>query len=275
MKFGKSIEHGVTNGLGLRYTLRLAGKAHLISETKQFELGLVDRPHYAFGLLRAALEARGLGYSSVTAIEFGVAGGNGLLALEEYATQVSKEVDIEIKVVGFDTGRGLPAPVDYRDLPHLWAEGDFDMNVDQLKARLNRSELVLGLVSDTVPRFLESHDMNSPVGFVSFDLDLWSSTVDAFNIFRSNVEHCLPRTWCYFDDIIGTTEDVGELLAIKEFNEESHGRKIRHPYMLRANIPLQPTWADQMFQTHSFDHSRYMQLMAQKSDRVLPLVQGD
>ncbi len=275
MKLGKSIEHGVTNGLALPYTLRLAGKARLISEAKQFELGLVERPHYAFGLLRAALEARSLGYSSVTAIEFGVAGGNGLLALEEYAVQVTREAGIEVNVVGFDTGQGLPAPVDYRDLPHLWAEGDFDMNVEQLKRRLKSAQLVLGLVSETVSEFLTTHDVKSPIGFVSFDLDLWSSTVHAFDIFRSNAEHCLPRTWCYFDDIIGTTEDVGELLAIKEFNEESHGRKIRHPYMLRANVPLQPTWAEQMFQTHFFDHSRYTQLLAQQSDRVLPLLPGN
>ena len=271
MKLGKSIEHGVTKGLGLRYTLRLAGKARLISGSKQLELGLVDRPHYAFGLMRAAVEARSLGYKSVTAVEFGVAGGNGLLALEQYAKQISTEIGIHIRVVGFDTGQGLPAPVDYRDLPHLWAEGDFEMDVDRLRSRLSGAELVLGLVSNTVPEYLESHDPESPIGFVSFDLDLWSSTVDAFNIFRSTSEHCLPRTWCYFDDIVGTTEDVGELLAIREFNEEAHGRKIRHPYMLRANVPLQPMWSEQMFQTHFFDHSRYTQLLAQQEDRALPL----
>ena len=264
MKLSKSIEHGMTNGLGLRYTLRLAGKARLISNSKQLELGLVDRPHYAFGLMRAAVEARSLGYKSVTAVEFGVAGGNGLLALEQYAKQISTEIGIHIRVVGFDTGQGLPAPVDYRDLPHLWAEGDFEMDVDRLRSRLSGAELVLGLVSNTVPEYLESHDPESPIGFVSFDLDLWSSTVDAFNIFRSTSEHCLPRTWCYFDDI-------GELLAIREFNEEAHGRKIRHPYMLRANVPLQPMWSEQMFQTHFFDHSRYTQLLAQQEDRALPL----
>lgn len=248
MKIGKSIEHGVTKGLGLRYTLRLAGKARLISDSKQLELGLVDRPHYAFGLLRAAIEARSLGYKSVTAVEFGVAGGNGLLALEQYAEQISSEIGIDIKVVGFDTGQGLPAPVDYRDLPHLWAQGDFEMDVDRLRGRLSSAELVLGLVAKTVPEYLETHDPESPIGFVSFDLDLWSSTVDAFNIFRSSPHHCLPRTWCYFDDIVGTTEDVGELLAIREFNEEAHGRKIRQPlhaesqcpattHVVRANVP--------------------------------------
>lgn len=274
MKIGKSLEHGLTNGLGLRYTLRMAGKAKLIPQEKQFEWGLVDRPHYAYGLLHAAQEAKSLGYLSVTAVEFGVAGGNGLVELENYAQHVASEVGIDVKIVGFDTGQGLPAPVDYRDLPHLWAEGDFEMDVEKLRRRLKRADLRLGLVSETVPEFLKEHDSGSPIGFVAFDLDLWSSTVHAFEIFRSAAEHCLPRTWCYFDDIVGTTEDVGELLAIKQFNEEDHGRKIRHPYMLRANVPLQPTWADQIFQTHFFDHPRYTQLLAGKSDRVLPLNPG-
>jgi hypothetical protein len=271
MKFTKTLEQGLTRGLGLRYVLRVASKARLIPESKQLELGLVDRPHYAYGLRRAAVEAKGLGYSSVTAIEFGVAGGNGLLALEEYARRISREFTIDIRVVGFDTGQGLPAPVDYRDLPHLWAAGDFDMNVGRLKSRLQVAELQLGLVADTVPAFLESHSFESPIGFVSFDLDLWSSTMQAFGIFRSNAEHCLPRTWCYFDDIVETVQDVGELLAIDQFNEESHGRKIRRPYMLRDNVPFQPAWAEQLFQVHLFDNPRYTHLLTATENRNLPL----
>lgn len=271
MKLTKTLEQGLTPGLGLRYALRVAGKARLIPESKQLELELVERPHYAYGLHRAAIEARGLGYSSVTAIEFGVAGGNGLLALEEYAHLISEKVNINIQVVGFDTGHGLPAPVDYGDLPHLWAAGDFDMDIDKLQSRLSTAELRLGLVAESVPKYLESHSMDSPIGFVSFDLDLWSSTVDAFGIFRGQAEHCLPRTWCYFDDIVETVQDVGELLAIDQFNEESHGRKIRRPYMLRDNVPFQPAWAEQLFQVHLFDNPRYTHLLTATENRNLPL----
>jgi hypothetical protein len=131
-------------------------------------------------LIRA--EGRSLGYSSATAIEFGVVSGKGLLALEEYAVQVTKESGIKVNRVGFDTGHGFPASADYGDLTSQWAEGDFDMHV-----------------------------------------------------------------------------------------EERHGRKIRHPYMLRANVPFQPIWAEQMFQTHFFDHHRYTQLLAHQDDRVLPI----
>ena len=47
--------------------------------------GIWSRPHYAYGVFAAAKLARRLGYSGVSAVEFGVAGGNGLLALEEIA----------------------------------------------------------------------------------------------------------------------------------------------------------------------------------------------
>ena len=65
--------------------------------------------------------------------------------------------------------------------------------------------------------------------------------------------------------------DVGELLAIEEFNAEDHGRKIRPPWMLRENVPLRPAWADQMFQAHLFDHPEYTRLIAPPESRELPL----
>lgn len=271
MSLGQQMSDGITKGLALRYALRVAGKARLISPQRQFEWGLVDRPHYAYGLSRAATEAKALGYNSMTAIEFGVAGGNGLVALEEYADFVTKTTGVRINVVGFDTGQGLPAPVDYRDAPHLWAPGDFDMDERRLRNRLRGAQLILGDVRETASRFVRDLDTVSPIGFIAFDLDLWSSTVSAFDVFRGEPQACLPRVWCYFDDIVAMVQDVGELLAIEEFNAESHSRKIRHPWMLRSNVPLRPAWADQMFQAHLFDHPAYTQLVAPPESRDLPL----
>lgn len=271
MQFGETLRNGFTRGLLTRYALRTAAKAKLISPPKGLELGLVERPHYAYGLIRAAAQAKTLGFTEFTAIEFGVAGGNGLIELEHYAQLVTRETSMKINIVGFDSGKGLPQPTDYRDLPYLWAEGDFVMEEPLLRSRLNFAELVLGDVKDTVSNWLSTHKESSPIGFVSFDLDLWSSTVSALDIFRGDLGHCLPRVWCYFDDIVGTIEDIGELLAIREFNEENEKRKIRKPYMLRANIPFQPTWADQMFQAHFFEHSLYNELISHASDRELPL----
>ena len=271
MSISKQVSDGISKGLVLRYALRIAGKAHAISKQRQFEWGLVDRPHYAYGLDRAAAEAKSLGHTGITAIEFGVAGGNGLVAMEAYAAFVTKMSGLIINVVGFDTGKGLPAPVDYRDAPHLWAPGDFDMNEELLRSRLRGAELVLGDVRETASKFVREIDPTRPVGFVAFDLDLWSSTVSAFDVFRGEPRSCLPRVWCYFDDIVAMIPDVGELLAIDEFNAEDHGRKIRQPWMLRENVPLRPAWADQMFQAHLFDHPEYTRLIAPPASRDLPL----
>lgn len=266
-----TLNDAIVSGQFLRHTYRAAGKARLIPQKRQFELGLVERPHYAFGLRSAALEAKQLGYSAITAIEFGVAGGNGLLTLEEYARTIEAYYGITVNLVGFDTGVGLPPPSDFRDVPFLWSGGDFAMDEQALRQRLTRSDLILGDVRDTVKPFVENLDADSPVGFVSFDLDFWSSTMHAFEVFRGEALKCLPRVWCYFDDIVGLIPDVGELLAIDEFNRETHGRRIRHPHLLRQSVPFKSKWADQMYQAHLFDNSRYNDILMDTAQRVLPL----
>lgn len=271
MGAGQVFETGITHGQLTRYACMAAARAHLIPLHKRYELGLVDRPHYAFGIRSAAYEARALGLEGITVVEFGVAGGNGLLAMEQHARHVERETNCKIRVVGFDSGAGLPPPQDYRDAPFLWAGGDFSMDQGKLQERIGTAELVLGDVRDTVAEFAHGVDPAQPVGFVSFDLDYWSSTVAAFNLFRGQVTTCLPRVWCYFDDIVAMIPDIGELLAIREFNEEYASRKIRHPYALRTNIPFRPVWANQMFQAHFFEHPLYTQLITQVKDRELPL----
>lgn len=266
-----SILDGITRGYGPRYAFGALARIGLMSSRRRYELGLVDRPHYAFGLMRAAEEARALGYPSITAVEFGVAGGNGLVALERHAEHIEAQVGVRIDVVGFDTGRGLPPSGDYRDAPYLWAHGDFAMDEAALRARLRRATLVLGNVQDTVGPFLDQLDRRAPVGFVAFDLDLWSSTVAALDLFRGDVATCLPRVWCYFDDVVAMIGQIGEMLAIREFNEESPDRQLGQPYRLRSNVPFQPLWADQMFQVHFFKHSKYATLLAPPSERELPL----
>jgi hypothetical protein len=263
--------YAATKGQLVRSAYMVAGKAHLIPPSRRYELGLVDRPHYAFGIRSAALEAASLGYPGITVVEFGVAGGNGLLAIEAHASAIERMTGVSVRVVGFDTGTGLSESADYRDLPYLWAAGDFAMDEAALRRLLTRADLIIGDVRETASPFVTQIDPDFPVGFVAFDLDLWSSTVGALDIFRGPVRACLPRTWCYFDDIVATVEDVGELLAIREFNEEGRERRIRHPWMLRANVPFQPAWADQMFQAHFFDHPNYTRLIAHKSTRELPL----
>jgi len=77
------------------------------------------RPNYLVGVLQAAKEARAFKVPEISVIEFGVAGGTGLLTLEREAAAVEKETGVSIKVHGFDNGSaGLPEFIgDYCDHP--------------------------------------------------------------------------------------------------------------------------------------------------------------
>lgn len=197
------------------------------------EYDIWDRPHYAYGIYSAANLATTLGLSSVSVIEFGVAGGNGLRAMEEIAERVSKYFGLEIAVYGFDTGTGMPAPIDYRDLPHVWRAGFYQIEIATLRSQLRNASLILGDVFSTTREFLAIETL-APIGFVSFDLDYYSSTKHAFQIFSGAVPTRLPRVWCYFDDIIYPerachNQYIGELCAIREFNHEHDLQKIAKP----------------------------------------------
>src|SRR5947207_261742 len=66
-------------------------------------------PAYLLGLVTAAEEAHNQRVAEISAIEFGVAGGSGLLALQNEAEDVERETGVKIKVYGFDAGQeGLP-----------------------------------------------------------------------------------------------------------------------------------------------------------------------
>src|SRR3954453_11220555 len=64
----------------------------------------VPYPHYAYGLLQAALQAQGLSMAAISAGEFGVARGHGLVALERHAAEVQQLTGVRVQTLGFDTG---------------------------------------------------------------------------------------------------------------------------------------------------------------------------
>lgn len=107
--------------------------------------GAVDRPHYLAGVLAAADLARQENIPEISVMEFGVAGGNGLVALQSYAESVEAETSVKVRVFGFDTGEGLPELCgDYRDHPDQWRISDYKMDVARLSKRLtSRTSLVL------------------------------------------------------------------------------------------------------------------------------------
>jgi len=215
---------------------------------------------YLWGVLEGVALAKVLGYPRVSVIEFGVAGGHGLLALERIAAHVEKMVGILIDVHGFDTGVGLPAPTDYRDVPYMWDKGYFPMDKDKLTKRLQRAELKLGLVERTVPEFLRSPF--APVAFISFDLDLYTGTQHALRLLEASSDRLLPRVSCYFDDIMGYgyNDCTGERLAIAEFNAQHSMRKLSLHYGLKWFVPSQnqnDRWVEMMYLAHIFEHPLY------------------
>src|SRR6059058_3422081 len=110
--------------------------------------GLRTRPQYLWPLLHSAHAARALKIPRIVALEFGVAGGNGLLALERAAAAATELSGTDVDIFGFDTGAGMPAPVDARDAPWLIEPAYFDMDEEALRARLDRAQLVLGPVGE-------------------------------------------------------------------------------------------------------------------------------
>lgn len=218
------------------------------------------RPEYVWGSLHGAYLAKTIGINSVSLIELGVAGGNGLVALERIGAEIQRHLGVTVAVYGFDTGTGLPPPKDVRDCPNIFSEGGFPMDVERLRSRLISAEVVLGPVRDTIGAFLESGP--APVAFVSFDLDLYSSTKEAMPLIEADRNLLLPRIHCYFDDISGFTYSDwnGERLAIAEFNDEHEQRKISPLYALQHFVPRRCTndhWIPKFFLAHIFDHPLY------------------
>lgn len=234
---------------------------HIGSLDFRLAMQALDRPEYAFGVKQAVYLATRLKLPAISVVEFGVAGGAGLIALEQYALEIGKAHAIEVEVYGFDLGTGLPAPSDYRDLGYVWKRGAYKMDADSLRQRLKGARLLLGDVAETVPRFLAAP--HAPVGFISFDLDFYSSTVNAFRIFDCPDEHLLPRIFCYFDDIVSDghqlhCEEVGELLAIREFNQSSNRKsKLLACPILKSGTVFPALWEEQLRVYHRFEHRDY------------------
>lgn len=224
------------------------------------ERGIETRRQYLWGTLAACSTASVLGIERISAIEFGVAGGNGLLALELAASTAAELTGVAVEVYGFDTGTGMPAPVDHRDVPWMIQPGWFEMDEPLLRSRLDRAQLVLGPVAETVPSWIGSG--HPAIGFAAFDLDYYSATIDAFGVFDAPAGELLPRVVCYFDDVFGFawSDFAGERAAIADFNAAHERQKIGKVHGLRYDLPAseQPlAWHEQMYVAHMFDHPLY------------------
>lgn len=251
----------------------IAKKFELFPYDIRIEYGAIDRPHYGYCVLQAARLAKSLGYKKLSVIEFGVAGGNGLLNLEMHVSEVQKLLDIDIQIFGFDTGGGLPPPKDYRDLPYYWKPGFFAMDANKLREKLTKSKLVIGDVAETLSSFLQKHDP-APIGAVFMDLDFYSSTKHALTLFDLHRTRVLPRVFTYFDDIIGNStalynEYTGVLLAINEFNSGHGEQKLcKSTHLATASYP--ETWGHQIYIYHDFMAADYCKFVSE-DETQLPL----
>lgn len=241
----------------LRILTQLAVRVLPCSIRRKAAWDVVERPEYLVGVLEGAdLALRG-GIREICVIEFGVAGGSGLIALQGYAEAVERETGVRIGVYGFDTGAGLPQHCgDYRDHPDSWKAGDYLMDFERLRRLLTaRTELVLGNISETVPRFV-TETQNAPIGFVSVDVDLYSSATAALAVLSHPKKRMLRRLPMTFDDIDfpANHKFAGELLAIREFNQQDIPVKIDHWRGLQSNRPFfEAPWLRNMYMAHDLE----------------------
>ncbi len=246
-----------------------------ISLETRVALDLYDRPAYAYGIYHAARQAKALGIRELSLVEFGVARGAGLLAMERIAADVHRETGVEFRIFGFDMGEGLPSPRDYRDLPYIYRGGFYRMDKAALLPHLRRGELVLGDVRDTVPPFVRAGRL-PPIGFISFDLDYYSSTVDALAILSGGDALYLPRAFCYFDDVIFEVglhcDYTGELLAIREFNEREPRKKLALPNGFWLTRIRAAEWNHQLYVCHRFDHPLYNAFITPEAEHTVASV---
>jgi hypothetical protein len=203
----------------------------------------LGRHHYAMGLAHAVRQAIHCGTPKITAIEFGVWAGVGLLELCDAAKYLMDEMGVEIQVYGFDSAVGLPRLEGFMDHPELWHTGAFKMpDPEVLRAKLPPfASLVIGDVGDTIPAF-EKEVRSAPIGFISFDVDLYSSTKRALSVLKFGPTNYLPGVVCLFDDthtVLTHSDWCGEAAATREFNEYNTLRKIdRKPTFAIRNLAV-------------------------------------
>jgi hypothetical protein len=210
-------------------------------------------------MLRAADLALYQGKTSATICEFGVAKGAGLVNMIELARSIGKEVGVSFRIVGFDTGAGIPKVEGFKDHPELWNQGDFWMdNKEALLSAIGSSaEIVFGDIEDTIDNFVVTLDKESPLGFISIDVDTYSGSRSALRVFCGAPECYNPAVSIYLDDINGYVSNrwAGELAAIHEFSSSQDMRRIDRDRTLPGTRPTgYMPWHDKMFACHIFDH---------------------
>ena len=231
--------------------LRIALLGYLSLKFKTF------KPHYESILYEACLEAKKLGINSVSVLELGVAGGNGILSLEKYKKKIERVLDINITISGFDTGSGLPETGKDEDLPFFWRSNLYKIDKEALEKKIN-SKIFYGDVKNTVEDFAKINQ--NKICCIFFDLDLYTSTINFLNQIPKIKDHFLPRVLCYFDDVYVPENYInqfnGIFKAIDEFNNKFSEFKLGYSVDSHKNFKF-PLAKSSVYTLHYFKHNLY------------------
>lgn len=182
--------------------------------------------------------------------------------MEKHAFEIYNSIGVSFEIYGFDTAKGLPKSIDYRDQVYFWSESDFKMDQRKLENNLTSAKLVIGEIKSTINTFIKN-TLNFPIGFIAFDLDYYSSTLESFEIFRISDDYLLPRVECYMDDVssnelCAASSGTGVLRAIDEFNKKtSEVKKLLKKQGVNHSRNIPSSWNEKIYVFHSFDHNKY------------------
>lgn len=249
-------------GSAARALVRRTRKMYRYSGQFLTDFNVIDRPHYAYCMLGAARLASRLGIDRISAVEFGVAGGNGIKFMCDFAKEVRRTTGVRIDCYGFDTGAGMPAPRGPKDLPYWFKSEQYKMDVSSLRAKVPDAHLILGEIGETLDGFAAREQL-APIGVIMNDVDYYSSTKASFELLKQAHRHpgsFLPRIFMYFDDIIGSEVEMygpfnGQLAAIADFNAEQDECRIHLNQNLLPQTHL--PFRYQIYYAHLLEHPDY------------------
>ncbi len=173
-------------------------------------------------------------------------------------SMITESTEIQFEIFGFDSDVGMPTISNYKDHPEIWHTGQFLSDHNKIREYLTpNAKLISGNIKDTLEEFIKYNIYEeSPLGFVSVDVDLYSSAKQCFELFKNGSPSCwLPTTIVWMDDIndlLTCNNWSGEALAIREFNEESEYRKLQE-LRVRQNHPP-AGWHDHIYGLHILNH---------------------
>lgn len=208
-----------------------------------------SRPDICVSICLATAQSICWGKEGTSLIELGVRDGKGLSFIIKVCKYLTNRIGTKYNIYGFDTFEGMPKLEGFEDHNEIWEEGQYKPIISYEKMVENFRDkvtadgtnttiisagaiLIKGDVKDTVTNFLDNLDIEYPIGFISLDLDLYSSTKSGLKILEDvNSNKYVPTVLMIVDDqdfLLTYNDWCGEALAIREFNDSNKMRKIQN-----------------------------------------------